>query len=122
MSSWNVNPSTGDYLIQDGKPVPTESLVVPAYYRIMIPRGQWMYAPNTKYGNDAALLKKKNGSEIVGMTERALHPLVDDGRALSVAAQINPTIQTNRNNAALSVALVDAQGQPQFLAIPSIGV
>jgi len=121
MSSWNLNPATGDYIMVNGAPQPTESLTIPCYYRIKIPRKQWMYAPNTSYGSDLNTIKKKTGTASLKMIEAACQPIVTDGRASSVSASYQNVQPSSRNSGAVQVAIVDAQGTPQNLNLPPVG-
>lgn len=125
MSSWMVNPATGDYVMEKGAPVPTESLKVPAYYRLASKRGTWLYAPNDQWGSDFHLQRKRfNGgdlSPLQNMGERALQPLIDDGRAADIAVGFDPNAQASRNNAALKVSILDAQGEIESFNFPRIG-
>lgn len=122
--SWRIDPKTGDYIMVNGAPVEDESLVYPAFYRIKVRRTQWMYAPNTKYGSDFYTVKKHfRPNEINSLTDialKALQPLEDDGRALSVDAEFNSS--NGRNDAQLSLKITDAMGQVQQLDLPSLPV
>lgn len=123
--SWDINPMTKDYLQKDGSPVPTESLTVPAFYRLVIGRGRWLYAPDDKYGSDFYLIKKRfNGGDLSGLQnigEKALQPIVDDGRASAVDIIPDPAQQGSRYNSFLKVQITDSQGKVENLNLPPIG-
>lgn len=123
MSSWLVDPKTGDYVSENGSPVPTEDLRVPAFYRLKIHRQGWMYAPDDKYGSDYYLLRKRHSNadartiETVGV--RALQPIMDDARALDISVE---TKTQSRNGPGLEVVITDAQGEEQKLNLNPLSV
>lgn len=123
--SWELDPSTGDYKMEKGAPVPTDSLRIPAFYRIKIPRGGWMYAPDDKFGSDYHLVKKRSGlgseQSLINIGEKALEPLVEDGRAVEAVIERDPGIQTERNNSALKILIEDSQGNLETADLPPIG-
>ena len=121
--SWDIDPASGDYLLVDGNPVPTESLRIPAYVRLKVRRTQWLYAPDENYGSDYYTVKKRQTSREASSLEaigaRALQPMLDDGRA----SEIDVTAQTaTRGSAGLQATILDAQGQPDQLNLQSLGV
>ena len=123
MSSWKIDPKTGDPLIVNGSPVEDDSLIYPAYYRLKVRRTQWLYAPDTHYGADFYTVKKRfNPNDVNGLTnmaEVALQPMIDDGRASDVTATY--LAPAGLNDTQLSVVITDAQGQPQTLNLPAVG-
>ncbi len=119
--SWTINPNINDYVLQNGQPVQTDSLTIPAYFRLIIPRTQWMYAPDTNYGADFYLIKKLSSTQNVGTVEAtaaaALQPIVDDGRS----SGINVTTQVlTRGGVGMEVDITDARGQIQETIIVPI--
>lgn len=125
MSSWRINHSNGDYIMEAGAPVSSDSLTIPAYYRLMVRRTRWLYAPNTQYGSEFYTARNKQSGKrdprrLIDIAERALQPLVDDGRALEVSVNPDQNVQVNRNQAALKVEILDQQGIPQVLDLPPI--
>lgn len=104
-----------------GKPVPTDDLGMPAYYRVKIARKRWMYAPDENYGSDLATLKKKTGNAALGMIHNALKPIVDDGRALAVDSAFSDQVPAQASNAAINVMITDANGTQHNLNLPPIG-
>lgn len=119
--SWQIDPGTGDYVMTQGKPVDDSSLIYPAYYRLTIGRARWMYAPDDQYGSDLHTLKKRNDKAMVDMTERAMQPMIDDGRALSADVTLNPPAGSVRSNTGAAVVITDAQGNPEVLPLPPVG-
>lgn len=123
MQSWQMDPTKGDYVMDGGAPVETNSLQVPAYFRLKIKRKKWLYAPDDKYGSDYYTLKKRpatNGAAIIeNIGIAALTPLTQDGRAtrVDVVADV-----FNRNGAALTTTIVDASGQEETVTFPGLGV
>ncbi len=118
-----MDPRTKDYVIENGVTVNDPTVLTPAYFRSIIPRAQWMYAPNADYGSDFARNKKKNvpGVErvLVATQERCLQPLIDDGRAVTVDTRV---AGIGRNGVVLETLIVDTQGTPNVLILPGIGV
>lgn len=123
MSTWQIDPSTGDYVMQNGAPVESDSLIYPAYYRLKTPRTKWLYAPDTNYGSDYWTVNKRfnpnDTNPLVNMTEVALQPMIDDGRASDVAATY--TAPKGLNDTQISAVITDAQGTPQTLNLPVVG-
>lgn len=122
--SWTLNPETGDYIVKDGVPINSGSVAQAAYFRLKVKRTTWLYAPDDAYGSDLYLIKKRpttgRTSNLESIAERALQPLIDDGRALSADVTINTDITTKRSNAILDIALVDAEQKPLNLSLPQI--
>lgn len=123
MQSWNLNPATGDYVMVGGAPQETDSLQVPAYFRLKTKRTKWMYAPDDKFGSDFYLVKKRPSenadARLRSIAEVALQPIINDGRASSVVAAVT----ANRRGAtAMDVTIVDASGQAEVQTFQGLGV
>lgn len=119
---WEVDPKTGDYVMEGGAPKITDSLKVPAYIRLKTKRGGWLYAPDTEYGSDFHLMKKRRSSENASTIEdaaaRALQPMVDDGRATEIEVE---TQVLTRNNVGMQVDIVDSTTERvETLVLPAI--
>lgn len=118
---WEKDPNSGDYVMEGGAPKQTDSLRIPAYYRLKISRSKWLYAPNAQYGSDFYLLKKRRSNQDASTVENtaaaALQPIADDGRASSIEIT---TTQTARNGVALEAIITDAEGNPEKLVLPRI--
>jgi len=112
--NWSIDPVKRDYILQNGRPVNTDSLTIPAYFRIAIPRTQWLYAPNSSYGSDYYLIQKRrstsDASQFENVGAAALQPIVDDGRSngISVTTQV-----LTRGGVGLQIDVTDARGQFQ---------
>ncbi len=123
MKNWSINPQTGDYIMQGGAPIETPSLQIPAYIRLKVKRNNWLYAPNSDYGSDFFLLKKKqaglDASTIETVAERALQPIVEDGRANSITVE---TQDTSRSGIEMKTTIVDAKGEPEEIVFKTLGV
>lgn len=123
MQNWEINPDTGDYVMEGGAPKQTNSLRVPAYIRLKTPRGGWMYAPNETYGSEFRSIQKRlstvNSSNVEGAAARALMPLANDGRASEIDISLNGT---SRHGVGLNVTLRDQRGQIEQLQLSSLGV
>ncbi len=108
-----INPTTGDYVIENGNMVRDESLQFPAHARMKIQAGTWLYAPDDDYGSNFGIVKKRTNRStplLQNVAERALQPLIDDGRAVSV--QVEATASNTRHDANLTVTVVDRNQQP----------
>ena len=123
MKNWTIDPKTGDYVMNGGSPIETSSLQVPAYIRLKTRRSNWLYAPDSDYGSDYYLLRKRQGvldaSTVETIGERALQPIVDDGRASEITVQ---TSQTARHGIAMETKIVDAKGEPEEITFVGLGV
>lgn len=122
MQNWQIDPKTGDYVLEGGAPVQTNSLTIPAYFRTKIKRQRWLYAPDSDYGSDYFTVSKRpseNGNQrLENIGAKALQPMVDDGRAL----QVEVTVVENRRDAAgLQVTIVDAAGEVEQETFPGLG-
>lgn len=119
---WEVDPKTGDYVMEDGAPKITDSLKIPSYIRLKTKRGAWLYAPDTEYGSDFHLMKKRRSSENASTIEdaaaRALQPIVDDGRATEIEVE---TQVLTRNNVGMKVDIIDSTTERvETLVLPAI--
>lgn len=120
---WLMDPATRDYQIDGGSPVVDTSLKMPIYFRTMIPRTRWMYAPNPKYGSDfwayRDRLSQSSGAIAEAIETRALQPLIEDGRAVSIDVAVD-TVE--RAGITLDVKALDAAGQqsrlPNLVPVP----
>lgn len=123
--SWRVDPSHGDYIMIDGKPVDDESLKYPAYYRTKATRGKWLHAPDDKWGSDFGNLKKRfNGGDLNGLANiqrQALQPMIDDGRAIAINVSFVGQQQGSRNNSELHADITSANGITETLVLPPVG-
>lgn len=119
MKNWDINPITGDYVMVGGAPTQTKSLKIPAYIRLKVKRGLWLYAPDAQYGSDYHLIKHQTNNNIIETTGiSALQPLVDDGRASNITVE---TTDARRGGVALKTRIVDAQGEPEDIIFRPIG-
>lgn len=122
MQNPEIDPVTGDYVLQGGSPKQTDSLRIPAYIRLKTQRQKWLYAPDNNYGSDLYLIRRRKTNQDTGFIEataaRAIQPMVDDGRA----AAIQVTAETSYRTAlGLTTDIVDAQGDIERLNIPGLG-
>jgi len=122
MQGWNIDPKTGDYVMDGGAPEQTNSLKLPAYYRLKTKRLSWMYAPDNQYGSDYyTVAKKTKGTNqlLENIGSRALQPLIDDGRALDIEL----TAETkDRNSSELECRIVDSSGEVIVETFRGLGV
>lgn len=123
MQSWLIDPATGDYVLQNGQPVQSDSLKVPAYFRLKTKRGKWLYAPDKQYGSDFYTVVKRpseNGNNrLENVALAALQPILDDGRASAVEA----IVTVNRRSASgLEVHITDAAGEVETETFPGLGL
>jgi phage gp46-like protein len=121
--SWQIDPSTGDYIMTNGAPVDDPSLEYPAYYRLKIPRTQWMYAPDNKYGSDFYKIQRnmttKPQTALENIASRALQPIVDSGRATSATVDVTGVA---RSGVSLQVDIESGQAQTSTLTLDGLGV
>lgn len=124
MSSWKIDPANGDYLMgTNGAPQDTDDLKEPAYIRLKVKRNLWLYAPNNQYGSDFHLQKKRKSTQDASfyetLAERALQPIVDDGRAQSITVT---ALVSTRNGIGMQTDIVDARGKEEKIVVNSLGV
>lgn len=119
---WEIDPSSGDYVQVNGSPVMTAELTHPAYYRCKVPRKKWLYAPDDNYGSDFASFRGKqntaNTSVLESMAQRAMAPIVQDGRATEIDVT---TIARSRNGTQLETKITTPQGEVETLQFDPIG-
>lgn len=120
---WEINPGTKDYVMESGSPVETGSLKIPAYFRLKVRRGAWMYAPDSEYGSDLHTIKKnrssQDASKIEAVAARALQPIADDGRAETIDVSV---VEAARHGLGLKIDILDAQGETDSLNLEKIGI
>jgi phage gp46-like protein len=121
--NWDRDPITGDYLLQGGSPKQTDSLRIPAYNRLKVKRGTWLYAPDSSYGSDFYTISKRPTENANARLENiglaALQPMLDDGRA----SEIDVTLTENQRSASfLKVDIVDAAGELETETFTGLGV
>jgi len=121
--TWMVNPDSGDYVMDSsGKPVLDKGLKVPAYLRLKTTRGAWLYAPDNAFGSDYRTIGRRVTSQdnnlVQNITEKALKPLLDDGRASEIGIELK---EATRHTTQLNVKIRDAQGRMEQLIFNPIG-
>ncbi len=123
MQSWNMDPHKRDYVMDNGAPVETNSLQVPAFFRLRIKRKQWLYAPDTRFGSDFYTVLKRPSQNAAQRLENigsaALQPMIDDGRADSVTVTADVF---NRNGVSMTTDIVDASGVAQTATFSGLGI
>lgn len=123
MQGWNINPLTGDYVMSKGAPEQSNSLLLPAYYRLKTKRQQWMYAPDLNYGSDYYTVKKRpanaTNSRLEQIGANALQPIVDDGRASEITVEVTGN---SRHNSEMKVTVVDAAGNLEVQTFKGLGL
>ena len=120
--SWLINPTTRDYVLEKGSPVKDKSLQFPAYARLRIGRGTWLYAPDADYGNDLHLITRQTKASpvlIENVMARALQPMIDDGRANTV--EITPNGNA-RYGEQIIVTITDAEERNLSLTLDPVGL
>lgn len=109
---WDIDPKTGDWIVNGGAPVETDSLRVPAYNRLKTRRLMWLYAPDKSFGSDFFRVRRRNSVDVSNDLEaiayQALKPMIDDGRAVEVNSDL---VVQGRGYAGLSTEIVDASGE-----------
>ena len=123
MAEIRINPETSDYEMDArGFPVATNELTQAAYIRLRAHLGEWLYDPllGSTIFRPIDKAVGQGQEEIVRRAERALQPLIDDGRASSVAVKL---LERTRYNQALDISIVDARTNqavsfPFFVPVP----
>ena len=121
--SWEIDPKTGDYVLEGGAPKQTDSLRIPAYFRLKAKRGTWLYAPDAQFGSDFYTLTKRPSEnankrlENIGIA--ALQPMLDDGRAQEITVDVT---QNKRGATQLATTIVDASGEVEVETFTGLGV
>lgn len=123
MQSWEIDPENlGDYKMSGGSPIQTNSLRMPALFRLKVKRGKWLYAPNSAYGSDLDQIRKVQTNRDIVLFERtaekALQPLVDDGRAATIAIEFRASA---RGGIGLNSKIFQANGIFEDLNLQSVG-
>lgn len=122
--NWNINPQTGDYVMDGGAPEETNSLLIPAYFRLKVQRQTWLYAPDNSYGSDFATLKKNlttggSADRIEQVAAAAVQPIADDGRASEIVVEAKGLA---RHGAELQVTITDAAGNVEETTFKGLGL
>lgn len=122
MQTWDINEGTGDYRMEGGAPVETDSLRVAAYIRLKVRRTKWLYAPSNDYGSDFFQIKKlqstRDASQVENAAARGLQPLANDGRAKSITID---TDEMKRNGVGLKIKIIEANGTVGTLNLQGMG-
>lgn len=117
----NLDPKTGDYILENGSPQETDSLTIPAYLRLKTQRTRWLYAPNEDYGSDFYLVQKRRTDQDTTFIENiaiaALNPITQDARANRIDVE---TVAVARHGIGLRTVIYDARGNVEELVLPSI--
>jgi len=119
--SWLINPVTGDYDLAGGNPQRDTSLQFPAYARLKVRRGAWLYSPNTDYGSDFGTVRKRSSTTpalLESIGTRALQPLLDDGRATDVAFS---TVASSRHSEELQCTITDSDSNTLSFSFTPVG-
>lgn len=121
--NWLIDPTTRDYVMEDGAPVETDSLLVPAFHRLRIQQGSWMYQPDDRYGSRFSVFKKRETggdmSDIENVALIALQPILDDGRASQIGVEAT---SATRHTVGLKAVVIKARGTFDQFEIPSLGI
>jgi phage gp46-like protein len=119
--SWLIDPRTGDYDIANGDPQRDETLRFPAYVRLRLASGSWLYAPDASYGSVFGTVKKRTTNSITLLSqiaEAALAPLIDDGRAVTVA--VDP-VSSGRNSEEMAITITERDGELTQFQLNPVG-
>lgn len=122
MSDAYIDPTTGGYVSIDGQPGtlqrdPAAGLANAAYLRLMTPLGTWWADPSLG-SRLHELAREKDVARVQRLArqyaEQALQPLIDDGRASSLAIDVEHV--PGRLN--LRIEIVDAHGNSSVFNLP----
>lgn len=110
-SEFRIDPETGDYTLDaDGRPRTTNDLTQAAYIRLRAHFGRWLY--DQKLGSSLYRLTTNSkartgiGSDLVAQAQRALQPLIQDGRASSTSVRLIERVRFGRR---IGVSITDAR-------------
>jgi phage gp46-like protein len=119
--SWLINPGTGDYEMAGGSPQRDTSLQFPAYARLKVRRGAWMYSPNSEYGSDFGTVRKRSSTTpalLESIGTRALQPLLDDGRATDLTFA---STGSSRHSEELECSITDSDSNTVSFSFTPVG-
>lgn len=120
--SFYIDPVKKDYVVDKGNPVIDTGLKTPAYIRVKTPRDGWLYTTDSSFGSSLNRLKKlktvKPDRQVQNLIEKALQPLIDEGRALGVEVE---TSERSRHNIAEKVKITDASGNQEEIVLIPVG-
>jgi len=120
--SWLINPTTKDFVMENGSPVKDETLHFPAYARLKIEKEAWMYAPSKDYGNSLAGLSKRQKTTPTlaqKLMEKALEPIMQDGRAESIEVSVKAVSHFGVD---LDISITDAANQNQTIELRQVNI
>lgn len=115
-----IDPATGDYVVENGRLIETDDLRVAAYFRLRTRKQLWLYADDDQFGSTFYLMMTRAGFRSPRLLENvardALAPLIDDGRASTI--EVRATDQ-NLTRTLLEVGIINSEGKPeQFTFAP----
>lgn len=119
--SWLINPRTGDYNIENGDPQRDETLQFPAYLRLRLQRGSWLYAPDDTYGSTFSNVRKRTKNVqklLIDVSENALQPLIDDQRAEAIQVE---SVGSGRNSEELEITIQENDGEVSSFVFETVG-
>lgn len=110
-AEWARDMATGDYVMRNGAPAHDASLAPPVRLRLRAPRKGWLYAPDSQYGSDFYLYRRRRSVDFrdqlaENLASQALEPMVTDGRIGTVEVD---TSETKRGGLALTIRITDRQ-------------
>jgi phage gp46-like protein len=121
--NWMVNPMTRDYVLNQGSPVPTDRIYEKAFFMLLIPQNQWLYADDQQGSKVNQLANAKRGSNV----EQLFSTYVDDAIQTQLidtgqATDVNTTnIEVSRNGTSNEIDIVPVDqpttGQAQFIPL-----
>jgi len=119
--SWLINPRTGDYDIANGDPQRDESLQFPAYLRLRVTQGEWLYAPDDTYGSNFRNVRKRTTNVTRILTDvctQALNPLLEDLRANDIVVE---SVSSGRNSEELEITIRENNGEVSSFVFEPVG-
>jgi phage gp46-like protein len=120
--SWLINPTTKDFVLENGAPVRDESLHFPCYARLKIEKEAWMYAPSKDYGNSLSGLAKRQQTTPTlcqKLIEKALEPIIQDGRAEAIDVNVKAVSHFGID---LDINITDAANQNQTIELRQVNI
>jgi len=118
-----MNPLKKDYVVLNGSPVASDTVLDKAYFALMVPQGQWMYSVA---GQGSLLYTLQNRMRDAGveatfstMVKNAINAqLIQTGQASGVNTQNTETTPTgSANNIAIAPAATTISSQLNFTGV-----
>jgi len=118
-----MNPLKKDYVVVNGSPVPSDSILDKAYFALTIPQGQWLYSVpgqgSLLYTLENRLRDQNLEVTFSSMVKNAIDTqLIQTGQATAVSTQNTEATPTgSANNIYVTPAATTLSGQLNFSGV-----